>query len=608
MTDGNDFLRLHDFALEEAAYFQRSGDLAALDVAAWTFRLLAETAPTDFAGRPAYLNNLANALGARYRITRDPALLDEAIATVRAAIRATPPGHRDEASRHNNLGNMLDLRSDAMGADADRRAALQAYQKGLSLTPDHDPARAGRLSNIANALHKRGRLDSALAAYHDGLALPGVAGDERLALRHGLGVVLLDRYQRDHAVEDLHAAIDTLRLAAEEVAPEHLHFGTVVGTLMAASVERFRIDGDTVPLREAMAAGRRSVEGLAAGRYDLSQRLNNYFVLLYRLYQRTGHVLLLDEAVQIQRAAVAALSGRPHYAATVRSNLGAVLYDRFERTRDVTALRESIEALRPLTTDDTATPAAYAGWASNLSGALLALYREDRDPAALDEAVEYARQAAARADAAHPAWPVVHNSLCRALRLRAAQPGDLLEASSAGRIAVNSADPADPNAAIFAVNLGWSLLDAFHGGFRDGPLAELELVCRAAATSVTASPVWRIRAARLAAEGRAAADDWPAAVDHYARAVGLLDLVTSRELHRPDQEYGLTLTGGVATDAAAAAVHAGSPTDAVVLLEQGRALLWGQSLDAHTGVDVLRATAPGYADRMERVQTLLNGR
>ncbi|QFZ19577.1 hypothetical protein [Saccharothrix syringae] len=98
--------------------------------------------------------------------------------------------------------------------------------------------------------------------------------------------------------------------------------------------------------------------------------------------------------------------------------------------------------------------------------------------------------------------------------------------------------------------------------------------------------------------------DYRAAVEGYEHAVELLDTLAWRDLSRHDQELLLTRFGGVASEAAAAAISAGLPERAVELLEQGRSVLWNQVV----GVRRDRAEIlPETISRLERLRTALDG-
>ncbi|HEV2635873.1 MAG TPA: hypothetical protein VGX23_12040 [Actinocrinis sp.] len=80
----------------------------------------------------------------------------------------------------------------------------------------------------------------------------------------------------------------------------------------------------------------------------------------------------------------------------------------------------------------------------------------------------------------------------------------------------------------------------------------------------------------------------------------------SRGLDRPSQENLLSRTRMAGMDAAACAVQAGSAARAVEFVDQGRAVLWAQLLEARTDVSALRDVRSDLALRPERVRGLLD--
>jgi hypothetical protein len=95
-------------------------------------------------------------------------------------------------------------------------------------------------------------------------------------------------------------------------------------------------------------------------------------------------------------------------------------------------------------------------------------------------------------------------------------------------------------------------------------------------------------------------------VTGYESAVAQLPLLAWRGIRRDDQEHLLARWGGLAGDAAAAAVRAGHRGRAAELLEHGRGILWAQLLDARTDLARLAAAAPGLAARMDGVRAELD--
>jgi hypothetical protein len=117
----------------------------------------------------------------------------------------------------------------------------------------------------------------------------------------------------------------------------------------------------------------------------------------------------------------------------------------------------------------------------------------------------------------------------------------------------------------------------------------------------------RFEASRQWGQVAALTERWPVAADGYAVALDTLLLLASLRLSRASRERLLAADGAtLASDAAAAALHAGRTGDSVRFLELGRAVLWSQSL--HLGTDVARlAQVDGaLADRLASVRGELN--
>lgn len=600
--------RLNETAIDTMHRFENTGERLALDNATRIFQTLTDLVPPGHPDRPAYLNNLGNALHNHYRITQDQTVLDRAVDTIRAAVLNTPAGHHDEASRHNNLGNVLSQRFTAAGHQGDLHSAIEAYRIAVRLTSHGDPARPGRLTNLGSALERRGDLDMAVDL-HAQAAAEAHAEDPRFpVLVHNFGSALLRRYRRDRDKDDLWQAIHHLWRAVESTTQHHLHFGEFAQTLMSALQENFLITGDTEQLRRALAVGRRSAEELSPDRHDLAVRLNNYFVILYQLYQRTGHGLALDEAITVLRAAITASPADYEHKPVFQGNLSAALYNRYVRTGDEGALLEAIDVIRDAIRSPMAEPARTAGHLSHLSGTLLALFRSAGDLRIADEAVVSAQKSVDLAEDGHPAQAILYNSLSRALYARYSvthRNNDLAQAIAAGRAAMRHTSSTDSSGIIFAVNLASLLRDAHHAGQDESTLAELITLCTDAAQSVIGAPVWRIRAARLGALALTEAGDLGGALANYELAVGLLRQVAGRDLYRYDQEYGLTLTDGLATEAAAIALSAGAVDRSVAILEQGRTQMLSQLLDTRATLRELNKVAPLVADRLEAIHASL---
>lgn len=101
-------------------------------------------------------------------------------------------------------------------------------------------------------------------------------------------------------------------------------------------------------------------------------------------------------------------------------------------------------------------------------------------------------------------------------------------------------------------------------------------------------------------------DGWGPALADYREAVELLQLLAWRGMDRRSGEEALSRVAGLASEAAAAALAAGRPEEAVELLESGRTMLWSQLLDNRSDLRAIRAQNPELARELEAVRTAID--
>ena len=129
---------------------------------------------------------------------------------------------------------------------------------------------------------------------------------------------------------------------------------------------------------------------------------------------------------------------------------------------------------------------------------------------------------------------------------------------------------------------------------------------REAAGIQTAPPLVRMEAAREWGRRAFEAGDAASAADGYATGVALLPQVAWHGLDRATQEEQVAEWADMAANAAACAIAAGRPRQAVEVLEQGRSVLWTHVLRLRSDLTLLRERAPGLADRMDEVRRVLD--
>jgi CHAT domain-containing protein len=128
---------------------------------------------------------------------------------------------------------------------------------------------------------------------------------------------------------------------------------------------------------------------------------------------------------------------------------------------------------------------------------------------------------------------------------------------------------------------------------RDAAVAAFEDCVRSTGTA----PLVRAAAAAYQARLHAEQADWSAADASYAVALGLLPVLTGRQLGWDSRHAQLGRLAGLGVDAAAVAVRRGDPERAVAILEASRGVLLRQSIEQRSAADEVRLQAGDLADQ-----------
>ncbi len=307
-----------------------------------------------------------------------------------------------------------------------------------------------------------------------------------------------------------------------------------------------------------------------------------------------------------QRAVVVMPDGHPQRAKYLGA-LAGIYYALFQETRDASYLDEAIRSGREGLESGTRLQTERGMALSDLGLMYRVRYEQNASPADLDLAIRYGREAVEATPAGHPERALRLCNLSLSYGARYELSGarqDLDRALEHGTAAVD-ATPVDHRArAMFLNGLARTHRARFKRGV-PGALDEAIGCWRAAARSSVAPASERLQAAiawGMACE--ALADPAPAA-EGFAEAVRLLPLLAWRGLARSLREKHLADVGGLVADAAGWAIEAGNLENALELLEQGRSVLWSQSLQLRTDLTLLRL-ADGLAARLEEVRAALD--
>jgi tetratricopeptide (TPR) repeat protein len=590
--------------------YRLAGDAGMLREAIGSFRAAVFDADRADPDLPACLNNLGNALADWYELTRDPAALADAGQAFRSAAEFLPEGDQRLCVVLTGLGDAMHQRYLATGYVSDLDEAIAVAEKAAAAAVPGHPARPVILNGLANVLRERYlRSRDSLCLARAELVLrqaateAGSSAPDRAMALNGLGMVLNLKYEADGdrdalaeaervAVEcvmltapddparggqlnnlgtirwntyqasgDLRAqsgSADAYRAAVAGLPETHEHYALSLGNLAGALIDRFETLGDLSALEEGIAALRRVTESMAQPDPRRALYLSLLGGALLRRYERLGGSDVLDEAEDTARQAVEMSAGEAGRSMFL-SDLSSILHRRYKDHQDPGALDDAEAALRKALAGAEDDAPGRLLFMSNLGHVLLEQYRRSRDAAALDKAIDVLREAEQRAGRGDSHRPAILVNLGEVLRRRY---------------------DADPAPAL---------------------LAEALTVLGEAAAIPTAGPRQRAKCARSMGELAASAQRWPQTVEAFRLAIDLLPAVASEELGLGDREYGLAEFATLASNAAAAAVQAGDPYQAISLLESGRGVLFAQALQLRSPLDDLLVIAPEMADRFQQL-------
>ena len=606
--------RLSNLGFALRLRFERTGVLGDLDEAIALFRDAVAATPTNHPDRPKMLSNLATALRIRFERTGVLGDLDEAITIGRDA--ATPTNHPDRPGYLSNLATALGIRFGRTGVLGDLDEAVTLGQEAVAATPLGHPNRPGYLSNLGTALRARfGRtgqladLDQAISTGREVVDATPLDHPNRPGYLSNLGTALWTRFGRTGQLADLNQAISTGREAVDATPLDHPNRPGYLSSLGAALWTRFGRTGQLADLDQAISTGREVVDATPLDHPDRPGYLSNLGTALWSRFGRTGQLADLDQAISTGREAVDATPldhpNRPGYL----SSLGAALRIRFERTGQLADLDQAISTGREVVD---ATPLDHPNrpmYLSNLGTALQIRLERTGQQSDLDQAIATGREVVDATPLDHPNRPGYLSSLGTALWTRFGRTGQLADLDQAITRLSEAVDatPLDhPNRPRRLSSLGTALRIRFERTGQQTDLDQAIEVFREGVGVVTASPGWRLAAARGWGQCALLAENPGNAVEGYTTAIELLPLVAWHGLDQATREHHLREWAGLASEAAAAVVAAGDPARAVELLEAGRSMLWTQALHLRQDLAALQDRAPGLAAVLEASRTVLN--
>ncbi|PVF92339.1 hypothetical protein CPB86DRAFT_195532, partial [Serendipita vermifera] len=492
---------------------------------------------------------------------------------------------------------------------------IERLQLAIILPQDDDSDKSNRLSNLGSALVRRfGRLgnfdDLDKAIQQQEAAVHAVLDDDpnKPGCLSNLGTCLRTRFDHLGHLHDIEGAIVRLQQAVDLTPDTNPNKSMYLINLGNALSARFLHSGDIADIDGAIARQQLAVSLTSDNHPNKPGYLNNLGNSLPIRFKRLENIADLDNAIKSQQQAVnLRLDSHPDKPIFL-NNLGICVWLRFQRLRNQADIDNAIfhfqKAVDLTPTEHPDKPMRLA----NLGASLGTRFRNFGNFDDINDAIVQLQMGSDITPDSHPNKSTYLGNLGAHLGDRSIRLGNLTDLDNAIKnkeqaLKLTPTTHSDRPRRLY--NLALSFLDRFNR-FHDVNDAEIAVTrFSAAAISPDGPPSDRFQAA----------DSWiklASCINHdslltaYGCALDLMPLVAWLGLPMADRHQHLVRIGGIARDAAAAAISAEQYDKAVEWLEQGRSIVWTQILQLRTPVDQLREVDPGLADRLLRVSRLLD--
>ncbi len=411
-------------------------------------------------------------------------------------------------------GDVGDAPGDGTDPDADVARWREQVRLGpWTTTPD---GQSGDALQLAQALFRRylshsdpADLEEAEELLRSTLAATQDGASARVPLISTLGIVLLERFKRSSARDDMVQAIALLRQALDE-SPDPSEQCDHRVNLANALLDRYEAFGEAADLRDAISHLDIVVASPVISPDRLFDARHNLGTALVNRYLAEGSTADLDRAIQMSEQALPELAHRPSRAAGTYSTLSTALRYRYLHTRRQNDLTRSVaaanEAVRRCPGGD-----SLAMYLSNLGAALVDQYQVTDSADDIEAAISAHNRAIELTPQNSAYFADRLNNLSVALNVeyyRTQEPGDLAKAIDVRREVVEATSRAGrPPVPLHLDNLALSLRARYRLTGEQQDLDESIALSAEAASRSTGAARGREYSEHL---GGALADKWRA--------------------------------------------------------------------------------------------------
>ena len=332
------------------SYYKRSGDMDDLSAAIETSQnALDSTVNNTFCFWNAQFV-LGDRLELRYRRLGSCEDLSEAIRLAESVAKALENDHKCLPVVLQSLASRLSLRYNKYGDLKDLEEAIEVFNKLVNIASDDGSlllqGRDSLKQLMGQELDRRGGdeyLHKALITAREATEATSISSFKRSICLNLLGTILVARFERLNALEDLEEAIQTGREAiaiAPKDRPDLMR--RLVNDLVDCLTHRYKRWHCLDDLQEAINILRRAVKSTPDDSAELQPLATNLGVKLAVMFDQNGLPETLEESTQVFNKALAALQKGSMQFAGLLSNIGCNHSRRYQAMGAVTDLEQAV--------------------------------------------------------------------------------------------------------------------------------------------------------------------------------------------------------------------------------------------------------------------------
>ncbi|KAG9121018.1 hypothetical protein FRC07_003214, partial [Ceratobasidium sp. 392] len=518
------------------------------------------------------------------RVTAD---LDRALDCFETAASRISDLQSEKPRLLHDIATTFMYRFENSGRIEDLNAAISYEESSVVLTADDDIYLPEQRDQLVNLLYERYTTLRNLLN-EQALSLVSHNDPEKSARLATLGLTLLLQFRRSKDRHDIDKAIVILEECVQTTG-----------------------DNDTKKPERLSHLGQSQTECVSQipdGRREKPMYIRGLGVTYLARFEYLGDAADLDQAIlHRSQAVLAASDGHPRMPRLLE-NLSIVLVTRANQRGDISDCDEAITHLKRAAELEVNNDVRKAQILRVIGNALSIKWFKKRNNSDLDEAIHYHELAVQTMPVGHLKRRHCLNSLSGSLKYwgyTKKQLPDINRSVALIKETITLTPPRHQDYLAYAKNLGDTLSNRYEITKDPADSDKFKKALIDAVHTPVASPNGRLQAARDLLE-TATKLGLPPSLDVYQLTFDLLPLAVwlGKSVDRRYQD--IFLIGGLASSAVAAAISLERNDLALEWLEQGRSVVWNQTLQLRTPLDDLRRVDPLLTGRLEEVSAALD--